>query len=75
MTSITSVDATSDPTGRSARWPGVAVVTGAGAGIGRALALALLEAGYAVALIGRTRTTLQETPLLATTTQAPAQCW
>ena len=31
----------------------VAVVTGAGSGIGRASALALLEAGYAVALAGR----------------------
>jgi len=31
----------------------VAIVTGAGSGIGRAVALALLGAGYAVALAGR----------------------
>ena len=30
-----------------------AIITGAGAGIGRATALALLNAGYAVALAGR----------------------
>jgi NAD(P)-dependent dehydrogenase (short-subunit alcohol dehydrogenase family) len=39
----------------------VAVVTGAGSGIGRATALALLEAGYAVALAGRRPETLAET--------------
>ncbi|TNE39630.1 MAG: SDR family oxidoreductase [Alphaproteobacteria bacterium] len=38
-----------------------AVVTGAGAGIGRAVALTLLGAGYQVALAGRNRKTLQET--------------
>ena len=31
----------------------VAVVTGAGTGIGRAVSLALLKAGYSVALAGR----------------------
>ena len=31
----------------------VAVVTGAGSGIGKAVALALLNAGYSVALAGR----------------------
>lgn len=31
----------------------VAIVTGAGTGIGRQSALALLEAGYSVALAGR----------------------
>ncbi|MCC7081847.1 MAG: SDR family oxidoreductase [Burkholderiales bacterium] len=39
----------------------VAVVTGAGSGIGRASALALLEAGYCVALAGRRRDALDET--------------
>ncbi len=38
-----------------------AVVTGAGSGIGRAVALGLLEAGYAVALAGRRREALEET--------------
>ena len=31
----------------------IAIVTGAGSGIGRAVALALLEKGYGVALTGR----------------------
>jgi NAD(P)-dependent dehydrogenase (short-subunit alcohol dehydrogenase family) len=39
----------------------VAVVTGAGTGIGRACALALARAGYAVALAGRRPETLQAT--------------
>ena len=39
----------------------VAIVTGAGSGIGRAAALALLEAGYAVGLAGRREEPLQET--------------
>ncbi|MQX36579.1 SDR family oxidoreductase [Roseospira navarrensis] len=38
-----------------------ALVTGAGSGIGRAVALALGEAGYRVALCGRTPETLEET--------------
>ena len=38
-----------------------AVVTGAGSGVGRAAALALLNAGYGVALAGRTEATLKET--------------
>ena len=43
-----------------------AVVTGAGSGIGRAVALALLAEGYAVALAGRRREALEETRAAAT---------
>jgi NAD(P)-dependent dehydrogenase (short-subunit alcohol dehydrogenase family) len=39
--------------------PKVAVITGAGSGIGRAAALALLAAGYCVALAGRRSTMLE----------------
>jgi NAD(P)-dependent dehydrogenase (short-subunit alcohol dehydrogenase family) len=42
-------------------YTGVAVVTGAGSGIGRATALALLDAGWAVALAGRREEPLRET--------------
>ena len=45
----------------------VAIVTGAGSGIGRATALALLRADYAVALAGRPEDALAET-----VAQAPA---
>jgi NAD(P)-dependent dehydrogenase (short-subunit alcohol dehydrogenase family) len=43
----------------------IAVVTGAGSGIGRASALALVEAGFAVVLAGRRRDMLEETAALA----------
>jgi NAD(P)-dependent dehydrogenase (short-subunit alcohol dehydrogenase family) len=43
----------------------IALVTGAGSGIGREIALALLRAGYAVALAGRRLDALQETVALA----------
>ena len=43
----------------------IAVVTGAGTGIGRSCALALLGAGYSVALAGRRREQLEETVALA----------
>jgi len=43
----------------------VAIVTGAGSGIGRASALALLEAGYNVALAGRRADALQQTVQMA----------
>jgi NAD(P)-dependent dehydrogenase (short-subunit alcohol dehydrogenase family) len=43
----------------------IALVTGAGSGIGRATALALLHEGYAVVLAGRRAEALQETVALA----------
>ena len=43
----------------------IAVVTGAGTGIGRSCALALLGAGYGVALAGRRHEQLEETVALA----------
>lgn len=51
-----------------------AVVTGAGSGIGRAVTLALAEAGWSVTLAGRHRETLEETARLATevNTSVPA---
>lgn len=39
----------------------VAVVTGAGSGLGRSIATALLDAGFRVALLGRRQEALQET--------------
>jgi NAD(P)-dependent dehydrogenase (short-subunit alcohol dehydrogenase family) len=39
----------------------IALVTGAGSGIGRAVAVGLLRAGYVVALVGRRRLALEET--------------
>jgi NADP-dependent 3-hydroxy acid dehydrogenase YdfG len=42
-----------------------AIVTGAGTGVGRATAFALATAGWAVALLGRTESTLKETRSLS----------
>src|SRR5581483_7295780 len=39
----------------------VALVTGAGSGIGRAAAVALMQAGYSVAIAGRRKEALEET--------------
>jgi NAD(P)-dependent dehydrogenase (short-subunit alcohol dehydrogenase family) len=47
------------------REPRIAVVTGAGSGIGRAVAVELLRAGWSVALAGRRTETLEETAQLA----------
>jgi NAD(P)-dependent dehydrogenase (short-subunit alcohol dehydrogenase family) len=43
----------------------IALVTGAGSGIGRAVAIGMLQAGYAVALVGRRHAALEETASLA----------
>ncbi|MHB8730627.1 MAG: SDR family oxidoreductase [bacterium] len=51
------------------RSPKVAIVTGAGTGVGRAVALALLDEGYAVALAGRRKALLEAT---ARASKAPA---
>ncbi|QOV47546.1 SDR family oxidoreductase [Streptomyces chromofuscus] len=48
----------------SERRSDIAVVTGAGSGIGRAVAVELLRAGWSVALAGRRVETLQETAAL-----------
>ena len=48
----------------------VALVTGAGSGIGRAVALALMQEGYAVVLAGRRQDKLEET---ATRASRPAR--
>src|SRR6187401_2075720 len=45
--------------------PRVAVVTGAGSGVGRAIAIALAERGWSVALLARRSETLEETIELA----------
>src|SRR5262245_5396425 len=45
----------------------IAVITGAGSGIGRASAHALLEVGWTVVLAGRRREALEETAALAGT--------
>src|SRR3954454_16024473 len=54
----------------------IALVTGAGSGIGRAVSLALLNAGYAVVLTGRRKemldTTVKEAPHGAKTLVFPA---
>ena len=50
----------------------VALVTGAGSGIGRTVTLALLGAGYQVVLAGRRTEALQETVAIAATRKASA---
>ena len=50
----------------------VALITGAGSGIGRAVAIGFLQAGYTVALAGRRPEALQETVALAAVDHARA---
>jgi NAD(P)-dependent dehydrogenase (short-subunit alcohol dehydrogenase family) len=50
----------------------VALVTGAGSGIGRAVAIALLRAGYQVVLAGRRKEALDETLALSETSKISA---
>jgi NAD(P)-dependent dehydrogenase (short-subunit alcohol dehydrogenase family) len=50
----------------------VALVTGAGSGVGRAAALALMKAGYAVVLAGRRKEPLEETAKLGAPGEALA---
>jgi NAD(P)-dependent dehydrogenase (short-subunit alcohol dehydrogenase family) len=50
----------------------VALITGAGSGIGRAVAIGFLRAGYTVALAGRRPEALQETVALAAVDRARA---
>ncbi len=45
----------------------IALVTGAGTGIGKAVALALLQTGYSVALTGRRKAKLEETAVQSNT--------
>ena len=52
----------------------IAVVTGAGTGIGRAIALGLAEKGAAVVLVGRTRRTLEDVAKKAATHKKGQTC-
>src|SRR3954454_16619682 len=52
--------------GREAMADRIAVITGAGSGIGRASALALMGDGWSVALAGRRKDALEETAGMAT---------
>lgn len=72
----------SEPEGAPSKRPGgeretlspVAVVTGAGSGIGRDVAIGLARAGYRVALAGRRQDALRETAALAASTTLSVRC-
>jgi hypothetical protein len=66
---VTPAPAAAIPAGRP-----VAVVTGAGRGIGRLLALRLSDAGYAVALVARSQQELRETARLIEISGGRALC-
>ncbi len=51
----------------------IAVITGAGSGIGRASALALIEAGFTAVLAGRRREMLEETAAMAKSPAYPGR--
>ncbi|HJF12675.1 MAG TPA: SDR family oxidoreductase, partial [Corynebacterium falsenii] len=57
----TATDAVTEPAMEPAPHSKVAVITGAGAGLGRAFARALAADGWTVAVLGRTEATLAET--------------
>ncbi|HEY0717095.1 MAG TPA: SDR family oxidoreductase [Streptosporangiaceae bacterium] len=62
------------PAGERAVPSPVAVVTGAGSGIGRDVAVGLARAGYRVALAGRREDALRETAALAASTTLSVRC-
>ena len=51
----------------------IAMITGAGSGVGRAVAIHLSEAGWAVVLVGRKADTLEETAWFLQRVLAPAK--
>ena len=52
----------------------IAVVTGAGSGVGQAIALALAAQGVTLCLVGRTPATLEATASDATHAKVTARC-
>src|SRR5439155_22101235 len=53
----------------------IAVVTGAGSGVGQAIAFALAAQGATLCLVGRTPATLQATARGVKNAQVPARCY